>query len=145
MNSKRIGRIGLFVFAMLVLGATVTLMNSFERKQTMSTPAPVATAQQFAPNILVFEAMWTAGGSEYKAAVNKLAVKYAVVMDAKCQVGGGKFDVSEAANMYQPPFTPMGMEKFRDELIKKQVAFHACNTMYGEKRAAQLLATSVSS
>lgn len=90
-----------------------------------------------AASIVVLEAMWTAGGPEYRAAVNQLADAYTYRMDARCRAPL-VFSVAPAAQAYRV-YTPKGAEAERDRLILKQVATLACIGAVGEKRASALL------
>jgi hypothetical protein len=90
-----------------------------------SVKAPAAT-----PNWLLMEAMWAAGGPEYRAALNVLADAYASRMDKNCKVS--MFVVAPAVQAYRV-YTPKEAEAGRDSAILKQVAVLACYGAVGER------------
>ena len=96
-----------------------------------------APAAKSAPSIVVMEAVWTAGGPEYRAAVNQLADAYAYRMDAKCRAPA-TFSIMSAIQTYRV-YTPASAESERNKLIRAQIATLACIGAVGEKRAAKLL------
>lgn len=129
MKPKSMAIAGMAVFIGLVVAAA--LLVTFK---PAPTPAPQVVATD---KTWLYEATWTAGGDEYKARVNKLAEKYAAVMDQNCKAPN--FDVSDASRAYMT-WTPAGTERAPDEVIRAQVARLACVTMRGERQANQLLA-----
>lgn len=76
-----------------------------------------------AANQMVLEAMWTAGGQEYRDTVVILANDYKEKMDKQCRVKN--FNVAVAAAMFRV-HTPAGAESARNKLILRQVATMAC-------------------
>lgn len=110
-----------------IVAIIATAISTFA---TAAQPAKAVSSTAKA-DWVVYEAMWTAGGPEYQAAVQRLAGVYAQKMNGHCKAS---IDVAAAAKVYAAA-TPRGAEAIRDVYITKQVATLACITMHGERHA----------
>lgn len=104
----------------VVLGMAFSTASAVAQKTITATGAPT--------DWVTMEAMWSAGGPEYRATVSELADKYAAKMDRRCYA---LVDVQPAIKAYSV-YTPPGAEKTRDALVKKQVASLVCLGKYGQ-------------
>lgn len=106
-------------------------------------PAPAAVAKP-APKALAkaktdmerFEALWTAGGPNYQAAVRRMADKYFAEMNKEtCLIPLHAFDFTDAikAAKVQSPSDEL--------LVKKQVATLGCSALYETRKAVQIVAS----
>ncbi len=102
-----------------------------KKKPVATKKKPVAVAPTPAVasgSMVVLEAMWSAGGQEYKDAVIAASARYKEVMDrsnCKTKVAVNVSDLAKAYRVY----TPAGMEFVRDGWIRKQVGTMACITV----------------
>lgn len=86
-------------------------------------PSKAVLVNETAMNQTMLEAMWTAGGQEYRDAVVILARDYKDKMDKQCRVKN--FDISPASAVYRV-YAPAGTEFARNKMILRQVATMAC-------------------
>ncbi|MCR4276063.1 MAG: hypothetical protein NUV90_01630 [Candidatus Parcubacteria bacterium] len=136
-------------FAVAVFSLALGLGIGFGINQPAPTvvKAPVAVAPAPAPatspavlltsaavDSIMFESMWTAGGSAYRDAVRTLSDTYAAKMDSNCNA---EFSVQPAVATYAS-FVPAGAESVFAAAVKKQVRARACQKMNGARSVAIL-------
>lgn len=104
------------------------------KKKSAAVAPPVSTS-----SMVVLEAMWSAGGQEYKDAVTAASARYKEVMDKDCKTEV-PFNVNALVKAYRV-YTPAGLESVRDSWVRKQVGTMACITVHrdGEERAEKNL------
>lgn len=109
------------------------------KKKPVAAKKKPAVAAPAVTSLVVLEAMWTAGGQEYKDAVIAASARYKEVMDKDCKTKV-PFNVNSLVSAYHV-YTPAGLESVRDGWIRKQVGTMACITMNrdGEERAEKNL------
>lgn len=109
------------------------------KKKPVATKKKSAVAAPAVTSLVVLEAMWSAGGQEYKDAVIAASDRYKQVMDKDCKTKV-PFNVASLVDVYHV-YTPAGLESVRDGWIRKQVGTLACITMNrdGEQRAEKNL------
>lgn len=99
-----------------------------KKKPVIAAKKKPAATPAVSGSMVVLEAMWTAGGQEYKDAVIAASARYKEVMDRSSCKTKVPFNVSDLAKAYRV-YTPAGMEPVRDGWIRKQVGTMACITM----------------